>query len=34
MILMSIKVLAQILFTHVHINKDVAEYSVTVKVCF
>ena len=32
--LMSIRVLTQILFTYVYIKSDVAEYSVTAKVCF
>ena len=31
---MSIRVLAQVLFTYVYINKDVAEYSVTARTCF
>ena len=30
----SIRVLAQILFTHTYINRNIAEYSITIKVCF
>ena len=32
--LVSIRVLIQVLFTCVHINRDVAEYSVTARTCF
>ena len=30
----SIRVLAQILFTHTYINKDIIEYSISAKACF
>ena len=32
--LISIRVLAQISFIYAYINKDVAKYSVTARVCF
>ena len=34
MTLMSIRVLVQVSFTHIHIKRDIAEYSVTARVCF
>ena len=30
----SIRVLTQILFIHIYINKDIVEYSMTARVCF
>ena len=32
--LISIRVLAQILFIYAYINKNIAKYSVTARVCF
>ena len=32
--LMSIRVLAQVLFTHIYIKSNIAEYSMTARVCF
>ena len=32
--LISIRVLAQVLFTHTYINKDIIKYSITARVYF